>query len=315
MKPLAFTPLFMERVWGGRALEGLGKALPAGQRVGESWEIVDRADAQSVLATGPHAGTGLNALWSGPDRERLFGERSRDAGDRFPILVKLLDARETLSVQVHPPASVAEELGGEPKNELWYLLGASEDAHLFAGLRSGVTRERFAATLEAGEDVSGLLHRIPVAEGDALFIPSGRVHAIGAGCLIVEIQQNSDTTYRVSDFDRPGLDGRPRELHVPEALASIDFDDVEPPLRGPGNGVVEANAFFAVTRLTLSDEPVDVAVPGECALVTVLGGEASCGGQRFAPGSCFLVPASGELPVAGPCEVLVAELPEAPRAP
>ncbi len=215
MKPLAFTPLFMERVWGGRALEGLGKALPAGQRVGESWEIVDRADAQSVLATGPHAGTGLNALWSGPDRERLFGARSRDAGDRFPILVKLLDARETLSVQVHPPASVAEELGGEPKNELWYLLGASEDAHLFAGLRSGVTRERFAATLEAGEDVSGLLHRIPVAEGDALFIPSGRVHAIGAGCLIVEIQQNSDTTYRVSDFDRPGLDGRPRELHVP----------------------------------------------------------------------------------------------------
>ena len=133
----------------------------------------------------------------------------------------------------------------------------------------------------------------------------------GAGCLIVEIQQNSDTTYRVFDFNRPGLDGQPRELHIPQSLASIDFDDVEPSVRPPGDGVVEANAFFAVTRLTLSDEPLDVANPGECALVAVLRGEARCGSESFAPGAFFLVPAdaAGALPVSGPCEVLVTELP------
>ncbi len=309
MEPLAFTPLFMERVWGGRALEAFGKPLPEGAVIGESWEVVDRPEAQSVLASGPLAGTDLHTLWSGPDRERIFGARAHGAGDRFPILVKLLDARDTLSVQVHPPTHRAEELGGEPKNELWYLAGATEDAHLFAGLRSGVTRESFSAALEAGEDVSEMLHRLPVAAGDALFIPSGRVHAIGAGCLIVEIQQNSDTTYRVFDFDRPGLDGAIRELHVPQSLTSIDFEDVEPALRPPGDGVVESNAFFAVTRLTLSDEPIDVTVPGECALVAVLCGEASCGSERFGPGAFFLVPANGELPVGGPCEILVTELP------
>ncbi len=309
MEPLAFSPLFVERVWGGRGLEGLGKPLPPGKVVGEAWEIVDRPREQSVLASGPLAGTDLHTLWSGPERESIFGARSHGAGDRFPILVKLLDARETLSVQVHPPTPLAEEPEGEPKNELWYLAAATQDAHLFAGLRSGVTRESFAAALEAGEDVSEMLHRLPVSEGDALFVPSGRVHAIGAGCLIVEIQQNSDTTYRVCDFNRPGLDGRLRELHVPQALASIDFDDVEPRLRERGNGVVEANAWFAVTRLSLSGEPVDVTVPGECALVTVLSGEASCGSERFGAGSVFLVPADGELPVGGPCEVLVIELP------
>ena len=309
MEPLAFTPLFMERVWGGRTLQTLGKPLPEGVAIGESWELVDRPEAQSVLAAGPLAGTDLHTLWSGPERESIFGARSHAAGDRCPILVKLLDARETLSVQVHPPPHLAEELEGEPKTELWYLAGATEGAHLFAGLRAGITRERFAAALEAGEDVSELLHRLTVFEGDALFIPSGRVHAIGAGCLIVEIQQNSDTTYRVYDFDRPDTDGELRELHVPQSLASIDFEDVEPALREPGNGVVEANAFFAVTRLTLSDEPIDVTVPGECAFVTVLTGQASCGSERFGPGSSFLVPAAGELPVAGPCEVLVTELP------
>ncbi len=230
--PLTFVPLFKERVWGGRSLEErLGKPLPDEGAIGEAWELVDRPEAQSVVAAGPLAGQELHALWSGPDRERLFGSRAARAGERFPLLVKLLDARETLSVQVHPPAHVAEELDGEPKTEGWYLLAAEPGAHLFAGFRAGVTEEAFAAALEAGEDVSGMLHRIEVGVGDALLIPSGRVHAIGAGCLIVEVQQNSDTTYRVFDFNRPGLDGELRELHVPQSLKCIDFADVEPELR------------------------------------------------------------------------------------
>lgn len=310
-QPITFTPLFMERVWGGRRLqEEYGRPLAPGAVVGEAWELVDRPEAQSVVAGGPLAGTELHALW-GEDRERRFGRRARGAGERFPLLIKLLDASDTLSVQVHPPAGVADELGGEPKNELWYVAAAAPGAHLFAGLRAGVDRAQFAAAITTGEDVSALLHRVDVQAGDALFVPSGRVHAIGAGCLIVEIQQNSDTTYRVFDFHRPGLDGRPRELHVEQSLASIDFSDVEPALRPPGDGVVAENAYFTVTRRTLTADAERIAAEAECAFVSVLEGEARCGGARFGPGASFLIPADAgdALPVAGPAAVLVTELP------
>ena len=310
-QPLTFAPLFVERVWGGRGLEAAyGKPLPDGERIGEAWELVDRPEAQSVVTAGPLAGRELQELWTG-ERERLFGARASGAGERFPLLVKLLDARETLSVQVHPPAHLAGELGGAAKNEVWYLAGAAPGAHLFAGLRAGVTQDAFAAALDAGEDVSRLLHRVDVRVGDALFVPSGRVHAIGAGCLIVEVQQNSDTTFRVYDFRRPGLDGELRELHVPQSLASIDFSDVEPALRPAGDGVVVANAFFTVTRRTLGVAAERVAAPGECAVVGVLSGEAACGGERFGPGAFFLIPADAgdALPVSGPAGLLVTELP------
>lgn len=309
--PLTFTPLFMERVWGGRRLqEAFGKPLPEDASIGESWEVVDRSEAQSVVASGPLAGTELHELWR-EERERIFGARAVGVGDRFPILVKLLDARETLSVQVHPPAHLAEELDGEPKNELWYVAGAAPGANLFAGLRKGVSQEEFSAGLEAGEDVSELLHRIEVQVGDALFIPAGRIHAIGAGCLIVEVQQSSDTTYRVYDFDRPGLDGKPRELHIPQSLASIDFSDLEPVLRPPGEGLVLANENFTVTHRSLESAAERVTAEDECAIVCVLTGEATCGETSFGPGALLLVPADVgvELPVSGPAEVLVIELP------
>jgi len=309
--PLTFTPLFMERVWGGRGLEEtFGKPLPDDSPIGESWEVVDRPEAQSVVAAGPLAGTELQQLWH-EDRERIFGGRASGAGDRFPILVKLLDARETLSVQVHPPAHLAEELDGEPKNELWYVAGAAPGANLFAGLRKGVTQEDFSAALAAGEDVSAMLHRTEVQVGDALFIPAGRVHAIGAGCLVVEIQQSSDTTYRVFDFNRPGLDGKPRELHLPQSLASIDFSDLEPALRPPSDGLVLANENFTVTHRRIENAAERVTAEDECAIVCVLAGEATCGEERFGPGSFFLVPAEAgsDLPVTGPAEVLGIELP------
>ncbi|UTI63198.1 class I mannose-6-phosphate isomerase [Paraconexibacter antarcticus] len=311
-EPIAFAPLFMERIWGGRLLEErYGKPLPPGAPIGESWEVVDRPEAQSVVAGGVHAGRTLNELWT-EERDRVFGPRAAGRGDRFPILIKLLDARDTLSVQVHPPDHLAGELGGEPKNELWYLADATPEGHLYVGLRAGVTREAFTAALEAGEDVSAMLHRLDVKAGDAIFIPSGRVHAIGAGCLIVEIQQNSDTTYRVFDFGRPGLDGELRELHVPQSMASIDWDDVEPPLHR-GDGPIADNDCFTVTRRAL-DGPSVLTSPGECAIVAVIDGGVSCGGASFAPGAFFLVPAAdgANLPVAptaGDATVLVTELP------
>ena len=307
--PIAFLPLFMDRVWGGRKLEeAFDKPLPPDVPIGESWEVVDRPEAQSVVLSGPFSGKTLHDLWT-EERERVFGARARDLGDRFPVLIKLLDARDTLSVQVHPPVDKADELGGEPKNELWYLAGADEGAHLFVGLNAGVTREAFAQALEAGEDVSTMLQRLEVERGDAIFIPSGRVHAIGGGCLIVEVQQNSDTTYRVFDFNRPGLDGQPRELHIEESMASIDFDDVEPPLDRPAeDGTIAATPFFSVRRCVL-DDAKGLARDGECAIVAVLDGTATCDNEHFPPGQLFLLPAEDPPPVAGPAEVLVIELP------
>jgi mannose-6-phosphate isomerase len=293
--PIAFTPLFMERVWGGRRLEtAYGKALPPDAVIGESWELVDRPEAQSTTSDG----VDLHALWADPgSRASVFGARGvASAAPRFPILVKLLDARDTLSVQVHPPAAIASQLGGEPKSEAWVLAAADPGAHLYVGMRAGVTRDAFETALAAGEDVSAMLHRVDVGAGDAIYIPSGRVHAIGGGCLIAEIQQNSDTTYRVFDFNRPGLNGRPRELHVQESLRAIDFDDVDPPLANGDDETIVVMADFELDRWTLPAGEERAAAPaGEAAVVLVLSGEIGCGGAAFGPGQLFLTPAEAAL--------------------
>jgi mannose-6-phosphate isomerase len=141
--------------------------------------------------------------------------------------VKILDAQETLSLQVHPPATVAPQLGGEPKTEMWYIIEAAPGAEVMAGLKHGVTRAAFEQALRLGT-AAECVHRISAHAGDVLFLPSGRLHALGAGLVLFEIQQSSDTTYRVFDWNRVGLNGKPRALHVTEAMASMDFDDVEP---------------------------------------------------------------------------------------
>jgi mannose-6-phosphate isomerase len=227
--PLTFLPIFKERIWGGRELERLyGKKLPPGAVIGESWEISDRPGDASVVANGPLAGKDLRWLMTHHVAE-LLGDAKPAAAGRFPLLCKILDARDKLSLQVHPPASKAAELGSEPKTEMWYIADAAPDASLYAGLKHGVTREEFEKRIADGS-VAECFHRIPVRAGDTMFLPSGRVHAIGAGLVIFEIQQNSDTTYRVFDWNRVGLDGKPRELHVAQSLASIDFNDFEPKL-------------------------------------------------------------------------------------
>jgi mannose-6-phosphate isomerase len=227
--PLTFHPIFKDRVWGGREMERLyGKKLPPGRPIGESWEISDRPGDVSVIANGPLAGKNLRWLMEN-HRAELLGNAKPANENRFPLLCKILDAREKLSLQVHPPANKAAELGGESKTEMWFIADAAPGAELFVGLKRGVTRAEFEKKVETSE-VAECFHRVPVRAGDAMFLPGGRVHTIGAGIVIFEIQQNSDTTYRVFDWNRVGLDVKPRELHVAQSLASIDFNDFEPAL-------------------------------------------------------------------------------------
>jgi mannose-6-phosphate isomerase len=216
---LQFEPIYQERVWGGRYLENyLGRKLPGTAPIGESWELVDRPEAQSVISAGQ---------WKGETLRRTIEEKSAEImgplwpKDRpFPILVKWLDCRDRLSVQVHPPAAIAATLGGEPKTENWYFGKTDPGAAVYAGLKAGVTKESFEKAIASGT-VDQCLDRLSVQDGDSLLIHSGTMHAIDAGNVILEIQQNSDTTYRVYDWGRVGLDGKPRTLHVRESLASL----------------------------------------------------------------------------------------------
>ena len=227
--PYKFQPILVERIWGGTALAKYGKAIPTGKRIGETWEISDRPEAQSVVANGPDAGQTLRQLIETQGAAAIIGRARPPGAPRFPLLIKLLDARDRLSLQVHPPAALAALLGGEPKTEMWYILDAAPDAVLIAGLRRGVTRDQFEAAIkQGGSAFQKCFHQFAVHAGDALFVPSGRLHAIGAGIVIAEIQQNSDTTYRVYDWDRVDDQGQPRALHIRESLASINFEDFEP---------------------------------------------------------------------------------------
>jgi mannose-6-phosphate isomerase len=311
MEPITFAPLYMQRVWGGRELERVyGRRLPdPNQPYGESWEIVDRPHEQSVVDDGPLTGTTLHELWS-RRRGEIFGE-GYDGHERFPILLKLLDARKDLSIQVHPPAGVAARFGGEPKTEMWFIAACDPEAKLYVGLKPGVTRRNFERALADGS-VAELVHAIEPHPGDSIFIPSGRLHAIGGGFLIHEIQQNSDTTYRVFDWNRPGLDGKPRELHVEPSLASIDFDDFEPAMdRADGDLLASCPYFKTKHRKLAAGEMIANPDADRFSIISVIGGLLeSRGGRQFAMGRTLLLPlGAAALRAITPTEALQVTLP------
>ena len=304
MEPcLTFAPVYMYRVWGGRDLETLfRRPLPAGRRIGESWELVDRPEAQSVVDHGPLAGATLHELWQAR-REEVFGADL--AGDHFPLLIKILDAADVLSVQVHPPAEVAEKLYGEPKCEIWYFVDAKPGAAIYAGLKRGVSRDRFEDALSSGS-VACLLHRLPTRTDDFIFIPNGRLHAIDAGNIIFEIQQNSDTTYRVFDWNRVEANGVQRRLHVEESLAAIDFEDHEPDLGQAEGELLVRCDHFRVERWHLETER-PARTRGKFTVFQVARGRVRCGRRTFGRGDLFLVPATVDATIApqnGPAVLL-----------
>jgi mannose-6-phosphate isomerase len=255
--PLILDPAYKDYLWGGgRIPRVFRRALPDGIYA-ESWEVSDRPEGPSRVANGPLKGATLGEVLHrfGP---ALSG--TTHPGPSLPLLIKLIDARERLSVQVHPDDASAPLCGGEAKTEAWHVLDAAPGAQVYAGLKPGVTAADFRAAL-AESRLESCLRSVPVQPGDTLFIPGGRVHAIGEGCLLLEVQQNSNTTYRVYDWGRLGHDGRPRDLHVEKALQVIRWDDtgeaktVPRAYSGP-DGVpsvdLVTSPYFRIERLDLT---------------------------------------------------------------
>jgi len=220
--PLKFKPVYKNYIWGGSRIPRIyHRNVPDGIYA-ESWEISDRDDGMSVVTNGPLAGGTLRDILSEYGKSILG---TAVGGTRFPLLFKLIDSKQKLSVQVHPNDDNAAACNGEAKTEMWYML---DDGQVYCGLNEGVTRERFLQAVENG--TSGeMLRKVPLKKGEAVFVPGGRVHAIDGGCLILEIQQNSNTTYRLYDWGRLGTDGKPRELHIDKAIQVINWNDHENP--------------------------------------------------------------------------------------
>ncbi|WP_038171472.1 type I phosphomannose isomerase catalytic subunit [Verrucomicrobium sp. BvORR106] len=291
---LQFAPIYQERVWGGRNLERLyGRKLPSeATPYGESWEICDRAEAQSVIAAGPLQGWSLQDLWTRA-RNEVFGfAYAEHPSPRFPLLIKILDAQEDLSMQVHPDDESATSVGGEAKSEAWYVTATAPGAKLYAGMRPGTTPETFRQSMGEGSVAEHALS-LQVAPGDCLAVPGGTLHAIGAGVVIFEIQQNSDTTYRVFDWNRVGLDGKPRALHQEEAMKVLHFDAAPPTLLRPQGSRLLDWPYFKIDRWELTKfEGRSVPRQSRFKIGAVVEGEISWrNGPELKTGDFFLVPA------------------------
>ena len=259
MYPLKFTPILMERLWGGRGLEKFGRRLPENKNIGESWELSSVEGAVSRVKNGGLRGNNINELievYMGD----LVGESVYERfGEEFPLLIKFLDACEQLSVQVHPDDEVAiERHHAYGKSELWYVIEAAEGACIYWGFNRQYTKEEYLEHLENGT-VEQMLRRVPVRVGEAYFIPAGTVHAMGSGVVVAEIQQTSDVTYRIFDWNRVDQNGTARELHTDLALDVIDFTRTEPEVMVPRpdpNGVTEVKScrHFTINLIDVQSE-------------------------------------------------------------
>lgn len=304
--PLIFKPIFKPKIWGGRTLQTLlDKPLPTDEPFGESWEIADLEDDQSIVMVGPAKGKTLDQLVKEWGKD-LLGSASLFEG-RFPLLIKFLDAKDTLSVQVHPDEAMAKRLGGRirVKNEAWYVIDADENGFIYRGLKPGVD----AAALQNAIDeqrVEEVLIHIPVRKGHCYYLPSGTIHALGAGVMVAEVQTPSDITYRVYDWNRvEASTGKPRELHLKQALECTSYVPVPPRYESSQHiasvwtsvtGLVHSESFV-IERVRMVDG-VEQAIPYEEMIIWIIlegTGSIVCDGisepVTFKMGDTVLLPA------------------------
>lgn len=299
--PLRFKPVYKDYIWGGDwIIRKFGRNEPDGVYA-ESWEATDRPDGMSVVANGDLKGKTFRDLIESMGAE-LLG--THGGGDHFPLLIKLIDSRQCLSVQVHPNDETAAKYGGEAKTEMWYVLDAEPGARVLAGLKPGVDARAFREAIETNR-FEEILVPVPVSAGDAIFIPGGRVHAIDKGCLLLEVQQNSNTTYRIYDWGRLGADGKPRPLHIEKALQVIDWLDEGNPKVQPrkiekddGNDSWEilTTPYFRLEKFQLNESWSCPGHPGTFQVLFVQEGrlelEWAGGSEIMEPGTTWLVPAA-----------------------
>ncbi len=301
--PLTFEPLLKHRVWGGRALESLGKRLPPGEIIGESWEIADLPDSvqdgRSIIANGPLAGLSLRSAISRLGAG-IMGRRLLTPAGGFPLLIKYLDAQQNLSVQVHPDKSyVLSHPEAHLKSEAWVVVRAEPGAVIYRGLKPGLDPTVFAEHIRTGRVVDDLV-AVPAVPGECHYLPSGTCHALGAGVIVAEVQTPSDTTFRVFDWGRTG-----RELHIDQALECIHFQPDPPVGRLPPPLEVDEflttplcrTEYFAIDRVEIrAPTELDVVTSGEPLIWMMISGLAGLNGLHadalaLGPGATVLFPA------------------------
>lgn len=306
-QPLLFEPYLRPMVWGGRELTVLNKRMPDAASYGESWEISDHPHHRSVIAQGPLAGTSVRSLMEQHRQELLGPAAERYAV--FPWLVKWLDARDWLSVQVHPDDAKAKVLwpGEGGKTEAWVIVAAKEGARVWAGLKEGVDAQCFLASLHQGT-ILECLNEITPRPGQCIFLPAGTVHAVGGGVLFAEVQQTSDATFRLFDWNRVDAEGKPRKLHLEQGMAAIDWNagPVKPvhiegfpafnerrsgPLPNRNKQLVRCE-FFSLSCIQ-GTEPIQLGNQGRLQVAIVLAGSGRlANGVEVQTGQTWLLPAS-----------------------
>lgn len=262
MKPIKFNPLLKSTLWGGNKIIPFKQLNSHAENIGESWEISGVPGNETIVKEGDFIGMRLNDVVR-ECRGQLVGEDNyRRFGDEFPLLIKFIDARQDLSIQVHPTDEVAHRQGKERgKTEMWYIMESDAGAKLYSGLKQQITPEEYKVMVE-NDTICDALAQYEVKEGDVFFLPAGRIHAIGAGCFLAEIQQTSDVTYRIYDYKRKDKDGNYRELHTKEAAESIDYH-VEKNYRThytaqPNRGITLVKCPYFCTSVYDIDSPMTI---------------------------------------------------------
>ncbi|PKL47500.1 MAG: mannose-6-phosphate isomerase [Planctomycetes bacterium HGW-Planctomycetes-1] len=303
--PLKFKPIYKELIWGGHKLCNiLGKDFPADKKIGESWELADLPNDKTVIANGEFAGKTLSEILQ-KYPEQITGRKNYQPP--FGLLIKFIDAADVLSVQVHPDKEAVKKLkAGNPKTECWYIIGCEPNSCIYKGLKAGITKEQFAQSIKDGT-CAELLNKVPVKPGQCHFLPAGTVHAIGAGILLAEIQTPSDTTFRVFDWNRL-QNGKPRQLHIEQALESIHFDQKAEKLAVITDGRLVDTEFFKIDKITAQAGTCEKITKGTMKVIIVISGSGQItGAVNFEKGQTILLPAifEGEITFGSNTEYLL----------